>query len=302
MKKILNLTLRVIISAVILYLLIKKANASKIINTFSKTEAEYIIVSIILYILSQVVSAYRWSILLPMKIPYQRLLSYYFIGAFFNNFSPSIIGGDAVKSYYIYKYTGQGGVSLASIFMDRYLGFFALMVICLLAYIITIPLLGSTPIVWLVPSMILSFSVISILFWRLRWGEWFKQVQFIYKPVMDYKKDKMVLINGFLLSLLVQALGIISVYFLSIALKLDVSFGYFFLFLPVAISVAMLPISISGLGLREGAFVFLLGLIGIAPAHAISLSLLWFFTSSFANLIGGVEYIRSPLKRLKANE
>ncbi len=136
----------------------------------------------------------------------------------------------------------------------------------------------------------------------MRWGEWFKQVQFIYKPVMDYKKDKMVLINGFLLSLLVQALGIISVYFLSIALKLDVSFGYFFLFLPVAISVAMLPISISGLGLREGAFVFLLGLIGIAPAHAISLSLLWFFTSSFANLIGGVEYIRSPLKRLKANE
>ena len=37
------------------------------------------------------------------------------------------VGGDAVKAYYLYKETGQGGSSLGSVFLDRYVGYLALL-------------------------------------------------------------------------------------------------------------------------------------------------------------------------------
>jgi hypothetical protein len=49
----------------------------------------------------------------------------------------------------------------------------------------------------------------------------------------------------------------------------------------------MVPISISGLGVREGAFVLLLGLIGVKSEISTSLSLAWFF-SVFVGSIPGL--------------
>jgi hypothetical protein len=54
----------------------------------------------------------------------------------------------------------------------------------------------------------------------------------------------------------------------------------------------MIPLSISGLGIRESAFVLFFGFVGVQPGVATALSLLWFITVSFASLIGLVEYIK----------
>jgi uncharacterized membrane protein YbhN (UPF0104 family) len=53
-----------------------------------------------------------------------------------------------------------------------------------------------------------------------------------------------------------------------------------------------LPISISGIGIREGAFVLFFGLIGISPGVATAISLSWFLTVVAGNLLGFVEYVR----------
>jgi uncharacterized membrane protein YbhN (UPF0104 family) len=54
----------------------------------------------------------------------------------------------------------------------------------------------------------------------------------------------------------------------------------------------MIPISISGIGIREGAFVFFLGTLGISPDKALTLSLLWFLSIVIAGLWGLCEYLR----------
>jgi len=48
----------------------------------------------------------------------------FFIGSFFNTFLPGLVGGDAIKAFYLYKHSG---ISLASVFMDRYIGFTTIM-------------------------------------------------------------------------------------------------------------------------------------------------------------------------------
>jgi uncharacterized membrane protein YbhN (UPF0104 family) len=66
----------------------------------------------------------------------------------------------------------------------------------------------------------------------------------------------------------------------------------FMIFIPLITLFAMIPISISGLGVREGAFVLFFGFIGMRPEIATAMSLMWFFTVSASSLIGLIEYIR----------
>jgi uncharacterized membrane protein YbhN (UPF0104 family) len=54
----------------------------------------------------------------------------------------------------------------------------------------------------------------------------------------------------------------------------------------------MIPISISGLGVREGAFVLFFGFIGVKPEAAAAISLSWFITASAGSLIGLIEYVK----------
>ena len=58
------------------------------------------------------------------------------------------------------------------------------------------------------------------------------------------------------------------------------------------ILISMIPVSISGLGIREGAFVFFLGTTGVPPEKAMTLSILWFLSVVVAGLWGFIEYLR----------
>jgi hypothetical protein len=76
------------------------------------------------------------------------------------------------------------------------------------------------------------------------------------------------------------------------AIGMTVPVGYYFLFVPLATVIGMLPISLAGLGVREGAFVALFVTAGASKEQALALSLVWFAVTVMVSLIGGVEYIR----------
>ncbi|MDC4205462.1 MAG: lysylphosphatidylglycerol synthase transmembrane domain-containing protein [Candidatus Manganitrophus sp.] len=112
MKKSSSITaLKSIISLVILYALFLKIDISSLWEKMRSVHPGIVLLGACIFIGVQCVSTYRWSIILEkdVDIPYRNLLSIYFIGMFFNNFLPTMIGGDAVKGYYLYKVTGKGG-------------------------------------------------------------------------------------------------------------------------------------------------------------------------------------------------
>jgi uncharacterized protein (TIRG00374 family) len=98
--------------------------------------------------------------------------------------------------------------------------------------------------------------------------------------------------HALLISIGVQFSGFLAVYVLALGIGQNVPFLSLLVFLPLVILFTMLPISISGLGVREGAFILFFGLIGIKPDAATAISLSWFLTMSVGNLLGLVEYIR----------
>jgi hypothetical protein len=65
-----------------------------------------------------------------------------------------------------------------------------------------------------------------------------------------------------------------------------------------------IPFSISGIGIREWAFVLFLGLIRIKPEFATAISLSWFAAIAGASLLGFIEYLRykkEPAQELELN-
>jgi glycosyltransferase 2 family protein len=95
---------------------------------------------------------------------------------------------------------------------------------------------------------------------------------------------------------LYHVLGIVSFFLLAQALALDLSFVNVGWVRAYVFVLAALPISISGLGVREGALIFLLQDYGIVPAVAVAYSFLILARTLFTAAVGGaielVEFFR----------
>jgi glycosyltransferase 2 family protein len=234
----------------------------------------------------------RWKLLLPEEFSVRKLFSLYMIGSFFSNFLPSVIGGDAVRAYYLNKDAKKISLTLASIFMDRYIGYACLITIGISAFPFSVHYFGGSPYKWLMPAIFVSFVMGSILFFNLRIGKRFRFLSEFYEYFAVLKMRRDVIAKAALLSFVVQILNFIVVVMFASVMGEEIPLLLLCAFLPIVITITTLPISISGLGVREGSFVLLLGLIGIRPEAATSLSLAWFFSVFIGSLPGLAAYIR----------
>ena len=290
-KKALILILKLAVSAFSFYLISRKADMAQVIHILKSIGLFTFLSASALYIMSQVLSTMRWQLLLPDKYPLNRLFSLYMIGAFFSSFLPGIVGGDAVRAYYLNKDARKISITLAAVFMDRYIGLVTLMLIGISAFPFSLEVFGDSPHKWLMPGFFVSFVIGSILFFGLQLGKRFKLMTDIYEYFLVIKQQRAVIAKTLLLSVGIQMLNFLSVIILASRMGEEISLLLLAVFLPIVTTIVALPISISGLGVREGAFVILLGLIHISPEAATSLSLAWFFSIFVGSLPGLVFYV-----------
>lgn len=307
MKNILSVLLKVCVSGFILYVLFGKIDMALFWRTAISVKPHVIALIALFFVCTQAVSTYRWSIVLKkdMEVKYFKLLSIYFIGMFFNNFLPTMVGGDLVKGYFLYRSSQRGDVSFASMFMDRYSGFTALMVLTALALIPGYALIKGTALPVFLALLIGAFVMLSLAIWvgslhnrvmgflsMIHFYGINKKIDAFYNVLMSYKKHRGLLVKIFLCSLFVQSSVIIGYYLLGVQLGIGISIGYYFLIIPLTTVISMLPLSLAGLGIREGAFIFLFPMVGATKEQAVTLSLMWFAVTAIVSIIGGVEYIR----------
>jgi uncharacterized protein (TIRG00374 family) len=298
------LIVKLCISAALFYLLISKVGGRTILHNMQLLDPVAFLTAVALYIIASYLSTLRWKLLIPYMSKTSRLFSIYMIGSFFNTYMPGIIGGDAVKAYYLNKelHTAKSAsatqdqdgpslaVAIASVFMDRYIGLGALLALGIATFPFGIRYLEKAsihwPVIWVVPAVTIVFVAASVLIFKFKIGERLKFLFKTYQYFQAYRSRKNVLLTGFIYSIAVQLLGIISVYVLAKGLSLDTSFLSILIFLPIIILISFLPLSISGIGLREGAFIFLLSSTGIPAEKSMTLSIVWFLSVFVAGAWG----------------
>jgi uncharacterized protein (TIRG00374 family) len=99
-----------------------------------------------------------------------------------------------------------------------------------------------------------------------------------------------------------HALGLLSLYLLAAALGMSLTFVQVGSIRSAMLIVTLLPVTVSGLGVREASLVFLCGHYGAVATDALAWSLLIFSGLIVVALIGGVGELRNAWSRRRRTE
>jgi len=225
-----------------------------------------------------------------------------FIGYFFNNFMPTSFGGDVLKAYYAGKKSNKRAGAFAGVFMDRVLAMLPFTLIPVITITFFAHKIGNNLIISAVYLLFLGSIVIIWLLLHKRMAKylafilepfknklWYEKIKNGYEFLNLYSRSKWVLSWSFILSIIAQILSITATYIYARALGIDfVSIGIFFIVVPIVAVTTLVP-SLNGLGVREGAFVYLLKTY-MPSEKAFAISILVLATLIIFSIIGGCVY------------
>jgi len=117
------------------------------------------------------------------------------------------------------------------------------------------------------------------------------KLQGMVEALQRYRGHRRALGQAIALSVLLQALIVVTYYLIGAGLNLGVPISYFFLYVPLITFVAMLPVSVAGLGVREGGAVYFFAKVGVDAATALSMSLVWFSLTLVVSGLGGLVFL-----------
>ncbi len=307
-KTALNLLKIAISAGLIAYILLAQVNLNELIGVIAGANWGYLAAAALLMTAGTALRALRWwALLRPLNIhvPIRTLIYLYFMGAFFNIILPSGLGGDAVKMAKLAQVTQRGPEAIGTTLVDRATGLWVLFVMALVALPFSAQLLPPETIasIGLITTLGVVGGFIVVGTPLLPWlggkiklpGQ--QKLERFYRSVAELGYPALGL--ACLVSLVFNTSLILFNIWIAESLGIHQPLGVFLLFTPIISATLALPISISGLGVREQTYILLFGAVGVAGSHAAAMSLLnYFLTNIVVGLLGGVLYALSSAREL----
>ena len=256
-----------------------------------------------------VVATARWKILLAVQdihLTWFRSWQLFMVGMFFNLFMLGSTGGDVVKMYLTMREApGRKAAALLSVFMDRVIGMLALIFLSIFFLYFRYDLLnhgeGSSALLnallWLMAVALLAIVgmfVVSGLGWvhyLPAWTPWRGRFVEMSAACHLYACGWRRTIWAFFISFPLFAMFFTTFYFAARAFTDQLGLVDIFSVMPIVAVITAIPISISGIGVREGLFVSLLAPFGVSAAVATLISVSGFLINTVGSLIGGLVFL-----------
>ena len=306
----LKFAFRIIVSVGLLVYLFHLVSLKDIGSEFVKIIQEgginYLVSAFALTILSVIFLSFRWHIILRgyhFESRVSRLIGYYMIGMFFNNFLPSTIGGDVIRVYKISNDIENRTTGLASVIIERLMGIAATVFMACFAILLLWQEYNNPQLLYASLAMFTLIVFFFLVLVRTRpfalllrllekltifnIGERFSK---LFEAIHFFQGRRRILLFAFLMSVLAQSTIVFMNYALAKAMSMDVSLWYLFMVVPATFVLTMLP-SINGIGIREFGFVQLLGEAGVPSAAALSLSFMNLIIPMLISLGGAALFI-----------
>lgn len=315
MKKLGN-WLRIILSVGLLVYLITRVDLQEMANLIAQSNKWLILLAVGMGILDRILMTYKWNLLLKAKGIFLSLgnaLSIYWKTTFLGQFLPATVGADALRAYALSRENYPLDKVASSIIIERLLGFVALFIMVIVSVLLSITILGEnffdgmSNLFW-VFSVFLIVAIAGLYitmrqdvlrffgdFAQKRGGKLTnnkiaKKLGQIIQAYSSYRDQPGTLLYFLFLSVVENLLPVVWTYFLSVAFGMDVSLLYFFIIVPIVLVLIRIPISLSGFGVREGSFVYFLGLIGVGTSQAFLLGFSVQMLTLVIFLPGGILY------------
>ncbi|MEI6416586.1 MAG: lysylphosphatidylglycerol synthase transmembrane domain-containing protein [Verrucomicrobiota bacterium] len=289
------------------------AKRQQMVLALQNANAWWLIPGFISFGLVLVTTTWRWSLLLAVQgihLGWKRTWELVMIGMFFNLFLLGSTGGDVVKIFYTMREVPQKktAVFLSSV-VDRLVGMFAIMLITLTIAICFFSDLGRTMVtrsllttVGAVFGGFLVFLVVSLIadhfhLWK-KIPHWLPGHRFlidIATAFSSYARNRGALIGALCYSFLQNIFLFATTIFAAFAFASIPGAPRIVTLIeaiPIVNTISAIPVSLSGIGVREGLFETLLNTIdGTPKSLAVIISLTAFFLTVLWSLLGGLVYL-----------
>jgi len=236
------------------------------------------------------------------------------VGLFFNNFLPANIGGDIARVMDAGRHGPTRATAFSTVLMDRLIGTVALAGLALLT---TLPAVDRFHLTLVYGALAGFFALSVLLLWAVFHPRLLPAVERalsrvglgMLKPHLDelaarlqgFREQRRLMLELSLVATVTQVSRIFVHVLVARALSLTIALPYFFLFVPLLAVIVSLPISLNGIGVREGAGIVLFGLVGVSRAQAFSLQFTTYLVAVAISLIGGViALLRLPMRRTES--
>ena len=308
MSRYLILTTKIALSLGLVWYAFSKVDVGGAMELLRNISAYAIVVVLVLMFVQMLIAALRLRELLTMlgaRCDMIDAVDVVMIGAFFSQTMISFIGGDAMRIWRIVRSSTSVGVATRSILFDRTAGFVGLIILALLGLPFLLQMIKQPELRISLLIVMAGFVAGFLFFLSLRhMPAVFKRWQ-VFNLVADFaeeavalSRNKKGLIALLGLSLSIHIMNVVILYVIALFLSIEITFLNALILLPPVLFMSMLPISVAGWGIREGAMVVALNMVNV-PAHqslalsicfglcALAISLpggaLWFYTRSHGN-------------------
>jgi len=315
LKKHLITLIKITVTVVILVLIFRRfqIGLDDIVASF-RQHPEWFAASFVMQLGAVFFSIARWNVLLKgqdLHVPFPHIVKTFLVGRFLGTFTPTGIGLEAYKAYDIARYTGRTEASVSVVLIEKMVAtFFALSILVL----VTLPFFIGTLDVKFLAVFGAFFAVLAVLALILLFSPGlFRRILALNLPgraklekplnrLVDaftvYSRRRGSLVSAVLLGLVVYLFWFLTYYTNSLALGAGLSLADIFKVGPMTQIATMIPLSIAGIGLREGAFMGLLDSLGVVQnvdsvqrtAMMLSATMVYFVSIS-VNVVGAVIFL-----------
>jgi uncharacterized membrane protein YbhN (UPF0104 family) len=287
-------------SLVVLIVVLRRAHLSSLEVTWEASTVAWLGAALVVTFAGVLLSAVRWqrvlsALGLTVRIP--TLVRHHLAGLFVSSFLPSTVGGDVLRVSRLSAANGEAPRTFASVVLERLTGWLVLPVITLVALGVNPGLFGADKntrfallialstlvllalVLWAVGHPKLGGRLSSNAGWRRFAGAVYLGIDRLRRRPGDALS---VLASGFAYQLAV----VLAAFLAAEALGLHLGPTALLAFVPAVAIVQVLPITVGGLGVREGAFALFLVPLGVPEEKALALGLLVYAINLVVSLLG----------------
>ena len=300
-------TARLLVAAALTSYLLWISDPAAIAAAASSADWRWMLAAVGLVVIDRTLMAWRWiSLLRPVSRdggpPLGALMRVFFVSTFVGTFLPTSVGSDAVRAYGIMQHQVAGSTAVASVVLDRALGIVSMLLLGLGSALL-LPA-GAPPGVFVILALggAASLALAAVIFVepagraalavsRMAPAGPLRRIgERMVEAIRVYRHHHGTLVGVLAASVGVQVLRVLQAWGLGRALGVAAPIEFYFVAIPVILLIMLLPVTVSGLGTGQAAFLWIFGTIGVPRPEAFALSILFVALGIVGNLPGGVLY------------
>lgn len=253
-------------------------------------------------------SSLKWQAFLVergIQLPLGRYIKLYMIGTFFNNFVPSMVGGDIARSYLLGRQIDSQVRSAASVFLERFTGVIALVVLASSSIIINPSLMGEPLVLLSVTivgggSILILFLILLPQFWQdglARWTDnrivaWLSQwAARLHENVREIRENPGLFRLALVYSFAFHLLAGVNVYVAALSIGSHPDLLKTLTLTPLVLIVASLPLTPNSIGILEWAYSFYLVPAGLSTEAGLTVAIILRAKNLVVSILGGVLFL-----------